>query len=105
MNFSRLPNNPAQIIRFLQYLGFVRNAKHGMGGHQYKYYHPNRAMICDDNRPFIIVTCVGLSCRLTPHLQNNSDPSHTVGTHSTSQTLHTDNGNSYIAIECAYFRS
>jgi len=37
-------------------LGFVRHPKQGVGGHQYKYYHPIRAMVCQNNRPFVIVS-------------------------------------------------
>ena len=56
MEYNNLPTNCNEVIKFLKNLGFVESKKHGVGGHQYKYYHPDRQMICYQNRPFIIVT-------------------------------------------------
>jgi len=51
----KLPNSTKECIRLLEYLGFERVKRIGIGGHQYKYINPNRKYIGDDNHPFVIV--------------------------------------------------
>jgi predicted RNA binding protein YcfA (HicA-like mRNA interferase family) len=51
---GNLPRKSLEIRKVLECLGFVLDVGSGRGGH-YKYKHPTRVPIVDNQRPFITI--------------------------------------------------
>ncbi|OGJ22224.1 MAG: hypothetical protein A3J60_02235 [Candidatus Pacebacteria bacterium RIFCSPHIGHO2_02_FULL_46_9] len=51
---GNLPRKRKEIIAVLECLGFILDVGTGRGGH-YKYRHPNKVPIVDNQRPFIMI--------------------------------------------------